>query len=106
MLASITNTQGIIAIAAAAVAVAALLGCLGLSVSLRRLRRAQRLVLGEREERDVIDSTEAGTKYNVEVSVVGVPQGAAATVEAYVEPVPGETDVENNKATYLAIFGE
>jgi hypothetical protein len=54
----------------------------------------------------VIDSTQAGTKYNVEVSVVGVPQGAAATVEAYVEPVQGETDVENNKATYLAIFGE
>jgi Protein of unknown function (DUF4446) len=54
MVASITNTQGIIAIAAAAVAVAALLGCLALSVSLRRLRRAQRLVLGEREERDVI----------------------------------------------------
>jgi hypothetical protein len=54
----------------------------------------------------VIDSTQPGTKYNVEVSVVGVPQGAAATVEAYVEPVPGETDVENNKASYLAIFGE
>lgn len=54
----------------------------------------------------VIDSTQPGQKYNVEVSVVGVPQGAAATVEAYVEPVQGETDVENNKATYLAIFGE
>ena len=26
--------------------------------------------------------------------------------KSYVEPVPGETDVENNKATYLAIFGE
>jgi hypothetical protein len=59
MLASITDTQGIIAIAAAAVAVVALLVCLALSVSLRRLRRAQRLVLGEREERDVIDHAAA-----------------------------------------------
>jgi hypothetical protein len=55
MLASITDTQGIIAIAAAAVALAALVGCATLSISLRRLRRAQRLVLGERDERDVID---------------------------------------------------
>jgi hypothetical protein len=54
----------------------------------------------------VIDQTQPGTKYNVEVTVVGVPQGEAAKVETYVEPVPGETDVENNKATYLAIFGE
>ena len=54
----------------------------------------------------VIDQTQPGTKYNVEVTVVGVPQGEAAKVEAYVEPVPGETDVENNKASYLAIFGE
>jgi hypothetical protein len=57
--ASITDTQGIIAIAAAAVALAALIGCLALSVSLRRLRRAQRLVLGERDERDVIDHAAA-----------------------------------------------
>ncbi|MGH2865502.1 MAG: hypothetical protein ACRDJX_09685 [Solirubrobacteraceae bacterium] len=54
----------------------------------------------------VIASTEPGQRYNAEVAVAGVPQGAAATVEAYVEPVAGETDVENNKATYLAIFGE
>jgi hypothetical protein len=54
----------------------------------------------------VIDSAQPGSKYNVEVSVAGVPQGVAAKVEAYVEPVPGETDLENNKATFLAIFGE
>jgi uncharacterized protein DUF4446 len=54
MLASITNTQGVIAIAAAVVAVIALLGCVSLSVAVRRLRRAQRLVLGDREETDVI----------------------------------------------------
>jgi hypothetical protein len=55
MLASITNTQGIVALAAAAAAILALCGCVALSVSLRRLRRAQRLVLGEGRERDVID---------------------------------------------------
>ena len=54
MLATLTNTQGIIAIAAAAVAVLALIGCVALSVSVRRLRRAQRVVLGEYGERDLI----------------------------------------------------
>jgi len=54
----------------------------------------------------VIDQTQPGSKYNVEIPVSGIPLGAAAKVEAYVEPVPGETDVENNKASYIAIFGE
>jgi len=54
----------------------------------------------------VINQAQPGSKYNVEVTVVGVPQGVAAKVETYVEPVPGETDLENNKSTYLAIFGE
>jgi hypothetical protein len=55
MVASVTDTQGIIAIDAAAAAVVALLGCATLGVSVRRLRRAQRLVLGEQEERDVVE---------------------------------------------------
>jgi Protein of unknown function (DUF4446) len=54
MLATLTNTQGIIAIAAAAVAVAGLLGCLALSISLRRLRGAQRVVLGEQGQQDLV----------------------------------------------------
>jgi Protein of unknown function (DUF4446) len=54
MAASITDTQGIIAIAAGAVAIAALLACAALSAGMRRLRRAQRLVLGEREQQDVV----------------------------------------------------
>jgi hypothetical protein len=53
-LATITNTQGIIAIAAGAVAVIALLCCVALAISLRRLRRAQALVLGEHGQEDVI----------------------------------------------------
>jgi hypothetical protein len=54
MIASITDTQGIVALAAAAVALVALLGCVALSVSVRRLRRAQRVVLGEREQQDLV----------------------------------------------------
>jgi alkylhydroperoxidase family enzyme len=54
MAASITDTQGIIAIAAAAVAVLALVGCVSLAISLRRLRRAQRVVMGEEGQRDLV----------------------------------------------------
>ena len=54
MIAAITNTQGIIAIAAAAVACVAIVACIVLGVSMRRLRRAQRLVLGDRQEGDVV----------------------------------------------------
>jgi hypothetical protein len=51
---SITDTQGIVAIAAGALAIAALVGCVALAMSVRRLRSAQRLVLGERGEHDVV----------------------------------------------------
>jgi hypothetical protein len=54
MAASITDAHGIIAIAAAGVALLALVGCLALALSLRRLRRAQRLVLGEHDEQDLV----------------------------------------------------
>ncbi len=54
MLATLTDTKGVIAIAGAAVAVMALLGCAALALSVRRLRRAQRVVLGERGEEDVV----------------------------------------------------
>jgi Protein of unknown function (DUF4446) len=51
--ASLTGTQGIVALAAAAIAVAALLGCVALALSVRRLRAAQTVVLGK-GERDVV----------------------------------------------------
>jgi len=54
MASSVTDTQGIIAIAAAAAALLALLGCAVLAIRLRRLRRAQRLVIGAAGEQDVI----------------------------------------------------
>ena len=54
VLATITNTQGIIAIAAGAVAVLALVGCVVLAASLRRLRADQRAVIGEHGSEDLV----------------------------------------------------
>jgi hypothetical protein len=57
--ASVTDTQGIIAIAAAAAAVVALVGCALLAGSLRRTRRAQRVLLGSLGEQDVVSHVAA-----------------------------------------------
>jgi hypothetical protein len=50
---SITDTQGIIAIAAGALALLALIACAALAVAVRRLRSAQRVVLGD-TQRDLV----------------------------------------------------
>lgn len=50
MVHDLTSTVGIVAIAAGAVAVVAVLSCLALWIALRRLRRAQRVVLGDRRQ--------------------------------------------------------
>ena len=55
MLAAISGTDGTVAVAAAGVAAVALLGCASLALSLRRLRRAQRVVLSDRSERDLVE---------------------------------------------------
>jgi hypothetical protein len=52
----------------------------------------------------VIEKTEPGKTLNVDIPVAGVPLGVAAKIEVFVEGVPGENDLENNKAAYLAIF--
>ena len=52
-----------------------------------------------------INSMQAGTKANVDIPVEKVATGVASKIEVNVEPVPGETSSENNKNTYLAIFG-
>ncbi len=54
----------------------------------------------------VINSTQPGSKANVEIPITGVPLGVASKIQVNVEPVPGETNNENNKSTYLALFGE
>jgi hypothetical protein len=51
---SLTDTQGIVAIAAGAVALIALIACGMLALKVRCYRRAQTLVLGEQGERDLV----------------------------------------------------
>jgi hypothetical protein len=52
-----------------------------------------------------IEKTEPGKTVDVEIPVTGVPLNVAAKVEVQVEPVPGETNHEGTKDTFLAIFG-
>ena len=51
----------------------------------------------------VIEKTEPGKTVSVAIPVTGVPSGAGK-IEANIAGVPGENDLENNKASYLAIF--
>jgi len=53
-----------------------------------------------------IDKTEPGKTVDVEIPVSGIPLGVAAKIEVQVEPVPGETNHEGTKDTFLAIFGQ
>lgn len=53
---------------------------------------------------NIIAKAAAGQTQGVEVPIEGVPLNTSTQVEVYVEPVPGETDLENNKATYEATF--
>ncbi|HEY2537230.1 MAG TPA: DUF4446 family protein [Solirubrobacteraceae bacterium] len=79
MAGAITDTQGIVALAAAALAVLALLTCGVLALSVRRLRRSQKLVLGDREARDV-------------VAHAADMQGAFEALRGYVEDVAARLD--------------
>jgi Protein of unknown function (DUF4446) len=54
VLATITDTRGIIALAAAAASLLALIACAVLMVRVRRLARRQRVVLGDRGESDIV----------------------------------------------------
>jgi uncharacterized repeat protein (TIGR01451 family) len=51
-----------------------------------------------------IEKLEAGKTSPAQVTVTGIPTGAASKVEVSVEAVPGETNLENNKGSFLAIF--
>jgi hypothetical protein len=53
-----------------------------------------------------IEKTEPGKTVSVDIPVTGVPVGSAAKIEVNIEGVPGENDLENNKQTYLAVFGK
>lgn len=54
----------------------------------------------------VINKTEPGSTTNVDIPVTGVTLGAASRVSVDIAPVPGETNVENNKGSYTVIFGK
>jgi hypothetical protein len=54
----------------------------------------------------VIDKTEPSKTVDVEIPVSGIPLGVASKIEVQVEPVPGETNHEDTKDTFLAIFGQ
>jgi len=52
----------------------------------------------------VINTTEPRKTVNVEIPVPGIPLKVASKVEAQIEPVPGETNHEGTKGTFLGIF--
>ena len=54
----------------------------------------------------VIEKTEPGKTVSVDIPVSGIPLGVASKIQINVEGVPGENDLENNKGTFLAIFGQ
>jgi hypothetical protein len=54
MATTLTDTRGVVALAAAGVAAVALLTCVALLVKTRRLARNQRLLMGEHGERDLV----------------------------------------------------
>jgi hypothetical protein len=52
----------------------------------------------------VIDTTEPKKTVNAEIPVSGIPPNVASKVEVQIEPVPGETNHEGTKGTFLGIF--
>ena len=54
----------------------------------------------------VIEKIEPSKTASVDIPVNGIPLGEAAKVEVEVEKVAGETNVENNKGTFLAVFAK
>jgi Protein of unknown function (DUF4446) len=79
MASTLTDTQGIVALAAGAVAVVALLGCVALAFEMRRVRRAQRLVLGEQGQRDLV--AHAATMQEAFESLQGYVEDIAARLD-------------------------
>jgi hypothetical protein len=53
-----------------------------------------------------IEKVDPGKTSSVDIPVNGVPLGQAAKVEVNVEKVAGETNTENNKGTFLAVFAQ
>ncbi len=52
----------------------------------------------------VINTTEPKKTVNAEIPVSGIPPNVASEIEVQIEPVPGETNHEGTKGTFLGIF--
>lgn len=52
----------------------------------------------------VIDTTEPKKTVNAEIPISGIPPNVASKIEVQIEPVPGETNHEGTKGTFLGIF--
>ena len=52
----------------------------------------------------VLNTTTPGKTVNAEIPVSGVPLKVASKVEVQIEPVPGETNHEGTKGSFLGIF--
>src|ERR1035437_5928528 len=86
MLATLTDTKGIIAIAAAAVAVMALIGCAALWLAVRRLRGAQRVVLGDGSQDVIAHASAMQTAFE---ALNDYTDEAATRLDARLEGVEG-----------------
>ena len=52
-------------------------------------------------------SSKAGTDTSIDIPLgAAAPTGVPLHVQASVEPVPGETVVDNNKKTYTVVFSK
>jgi Protein of unknown function (DUF4446) len=83
------TTTGIVAIAAGAVAVVALLLCAWLAFRVRRMRAAQRLVLGDRRQDLVTHAAELQSQF---AALQRYVEDAAMALEARVATVEGRLD--------------
>jgi hypothetical protein len=52
----------------------------------------------------VINKTEAGSTVPVDIPVEGITLNVASSVTVYVQPVPGESNTENNRGTFDVVF--
>jgi hypothetical protein len=86
---SLSSTVGIVAIAAGAVAVVALATSLGLAISLRRVRAAQRVVLGDRGRDLVAHAAALSSSFQ---SLADYVQDAATRLDARMTHAEGRID--------------
>ena len=86
---SLSSTVGIVAIAAGAVAVVALGTSIGLAIALRRVRAAQRVVLGDGRQDLVAHAAALAASFQ---SLADYVQDAAARLEGRMDEAEGRID--------------